>query len=239
MKLVLCSSFGKTGQRAVESEVRYVNADKVEVFRDKNFHRINEITPMGNGQFRFDLMVEVDTKYNRQHVNAEILSMSKRIVNEVGASPACTPTRTPFTSKLRLCPNSSAASGKGQFHCDFDGNGDRVEATFDGDNVQVEVKRGGNPQAIESIFLGKKSYCDLLVDANGVQRLHYRMKRAPNSVIEEHARRYFGGSVLEFYRHLYRGNTEVLDLTKGGLVFRTLKTHAMFTLENSTLTLKF
>ena len=76
---------------------------------------------------------------------------------------------------------------------------------FHGDFTPL-VKGGPTPKAIESIFLGKKSYADVLVDSDGNTGLHYRMKRAPPKVMEHHAQVNYGGSVMEMYRHLAKHN---------------------------------
>jgi hypothetical protein len=65
----------------------------------------------------------------------------------------------------------------GQFHCDFAGE--------------------GHPMAVESIFLAKKVYCDVLVNDQGVETVHFRMKRVSHSVIERHVNRDFDGNVQE------------------------------------------
>ncbi|DAZ99693.1 TPA: hypothetical protein N0F65_000871 [Lagenidium giganteum] len=78
----------------------------------------------------------------------------------------------------------------GQFHVDF---------SLKGSN--------GNVYAKESIFLGKKSYLDVLAcDGNDVEGLHIRMKGIPSKLLEENA--------YEKYLKLFNGESMSFDLSE-------------------------
>ncbi|GLD95987.1 hypothetical protein PINS_up004665 [Pythium insidiosum] len=78
----------------------------------------------------------------------------------------------------------------GQFHVDFDLQGAE-----------------GNIFAKESIFLGKKSYLDVLAcDGNDVEGYHIRMKGIPSSLLEDNA--------YQKYLSLYNGQSLSFDLSE-------------------------
>ncbi|KUF76487.1 hypothetical protein AM587_10004824 [Phytophthora nicotianae] len=78
----------------------------------------------------------------------------------------------------------------GQFHVDF----------------ELEESKG-NIYAKESIFLGKKSYLDILAcDGNDVQGIHIRMKGIPGKLLER--------NTYETYLKLYNGERMSFDLSE-------------------------
>jgi hypothetical protein len=233
-KIILVSSYGKMGQKAVEKQVKYVDEKDHAAFLDRSYHLITQTDDMGNGQHqhRVEYTVELDQSFNQQHVACEVLSMSKQTVNEVsdvldemGEPPLYTDTDSlhiyadiiPELEQRFRQRYGRELVGKnlGQFHCDFAGE--------------------GHPVAVESIFLAKKVYCDVLVNDQGVEKVHFRMKRVSYSVLERHVNRDFDGDVMGLYRYLYAGNPYTFDLKFGGCVFRTERFHDIVTLDESTL----
>ena len=73
--------------------------------------------------------------------------------------------------------------------------------------------------AVESIFLGKKTYIDILesTDLNGdtINQSHIRMKGIPNKCIQYKAE-LENISVLDTYKKLYNGSEINYDLTNDG-----------------------
>jgi hypothetical protein len=185
--------------------------------------------------WRAEVYVECDTTYNRQHISSEILSMSKVIMNEVtclledlGCPVYYTDTDSLHVSALsvaKLQPAFFAKYGRniigkdmGQFHTDFEKIKD------------AKGEEGGEPFAIRSIFCGKKSYADLLMDERGKMHVHFRLKGIPSEVVRRHAQKHFGGDIMALYDYLYEGNPITFNMLDGSLCFRKKKNHEMFSL---------
>ncbi len=150
------------------------------------------------------------------HLGVAILSMSKRIMNEVMCLAEDNDLSIYYQDTDSMHIQSHQVSeladlfkekygreliGKqmGQFHTDFSLAGAK-----------------GNIWATESIFLGKKCYMDKLVSDNGIEGFHCRMKGIPSKLIttgdlsiDGVAGKY---SVDEIYSALYSGSTAEFDL---------------------------
>lgn len=255
MKLVMNSAYGKNGQKPVECNVRYIASDKIDRFIANNFDKIASMTPVNDSLTRVEVYVEVDNSFNRQHVSCEVLSMAKRIVNEVAEifDEVGHPVHMTDTDSLHVRSDAISdveriykerydrdlqGDALGQFHCDFEKLGSDFECDFD--SGECQLRKGSTPKAVESIFLAKKVYCDRIKDDRGREGLHFRMKRVPRRVLLDHAERDFGGDVMELYRHLLIGERYRFDLKAGGsTVFRTHRDHSVHTLETSWLEVQF
>ena len=202
---------------------------------------------MPNGQTRFECYKEISTHFNRQHVACEILSMSKNIMNEVvctaeeiGATVHYTDTDSMHLPAHKIPELANAFRSRygraligqclGQFHSDFEfGNSYHI---VDGELKRVgkTVKAVGEVVAIESVFLGKKSYIDKLQDEEGNKAYHIRLKGIPTKCILAKADAEYGGDVMAMYKDLYQGRGVEFDLTSGGNVcFKYDKNHTVRT----------
>ena len=109
-----------------------------------------------------------------------------------------------------------------QFHCDFD--------SFDGAN--------GNVHSRKLIALGKKSYLDILVDEDGKEGYHIRMKGICNQCILNKCKR-MKITVEELYEKMYNGMQIEFDLTDGSNCFKKTKTFNQITLPQFIRRVKF
>ena len=109
-----------------------------------------------------------------------------------------------------------------QFHCDFD--------TFTGGVGSIHSRK--------LIALGKKSYLDILVDEQGNEGYHIRMKGVPNQCILNKCKR-MGITVEELYERMYHGEVVEFDLTDGTNCFRKTKTYQQITLPQFIRRLQF
>ena len=82
LKIALNSGYGICGLKPIDTDTKYVSADRKANFIQNHFNHIKSFDSMPNGDFRFDLHKQIDTHYNRQHCAMEVLSMSKTIMNE-------------------------------------------------------------------------------------------------------------------------------------------------------------
>lgn len=90
-----------------------------------------------------------------------------------------------------------------QFHCDFD--------TFDGAVGMIHSRK--------LIALSKKSCLDILVDEEGKEDDHIRMKGVPKQCIINKCKR-MGITIEELYERMYKGEEIEFDLTDGINCFR-------------------
>ena len=93
--------------------------------------------------------------------------------------------------------------------------------------------------AIESLFLGKKTYIDILESTdkvgNTINSEHIRMKGIPTSCIQYYAEQH-NISVLDLFKQLYDNKTIKFDLTSDGnkFVCRNNKDHTISNVSDST-----
>ena len=241
IKLMMNASYGKTGLKPIDCDVKYVSPNKKSNFIQNHFNHIKCGTDMPNGQSRIELYKEIDTHYNRQQCACEILSMSKVIMNEVvclaediGADIHYTDTDSMHIDFNKVKALANAFREKygrelegdqlGQFHVDF----------------EDLAKDGGVVSAKESYFLGKKTYIDELTDELGNKGYHIRMKGIPGKCIAAKVKAEYNDDPLLLYKDLYAGKPVKFDLKSGGnCCFKTGKDHYISTVESMTRTVCF
>lgn len=187
-KELMNSSYGKSYLKPIDTETEYIKKDEGEKYIDRNYNYIKEFITLPNGNFKVKKIKTINDHFNNAQVGVEILSMSKRIMNEVMCSAEDLGIDMYITDTDSIHMDSSKINylgeqfkikynreliGKqlGQFHTDFD------VAGADTDDIE----------AIKSVFLGKKCYYDLLytknTDGTEIYDEHVRMKGVPNDAI--------------------------------------------------------
>ena len=216
-KLLMNSAYGKTILKPFETEDKYVNNKDLQSHISRNFDEIKEINEIADWGSKVVHYKEILTHYNNAPVGVEVLSMSKRIMNEVmtlGEDLNCgmyyqdtdsihiLKKDIPKLEKEFETKYNRTLTGKdlGQFHIDFSSD-----------------KCKGELFATESIFLGKKCYIDKICGDNPeVFDLHCRMKGIPNKSITHYALKN-NEDVLDIYKDLYNEKPKTFDLACGGL----------------------
>jgi hypothetical protein len=225
VKLIMNSTYGKTITKKTDKQIIYKKVSVKSSFKYivKNWNTISEF--YNNGRHYKITMSAVDDSYNMGHVGCSILSMSKRIMNEVmdTASSNGLPIYYQDTDSLHIDVNNvpilerefkkrygKVLNGKqmGQFHIDF---------SMDKDIIPSSVN------ACKSIFLGRKVYIDMLegVDRNtGEKRhdLHIRMKGVNGIGIKNEADKNYGGDIFKMYEELSKGKVIEMVLNPEGCV---------------------
>lgn len=226
-KLILNSAYGKTILKPSEYSYKFFDKTKdFEVYLCKNFNYINKIIKFNeteNGiycKYKVEVKEGINKHFNIPQVGSSILSMSKRIMNEV----ICTAEdnnieiyyqdtdsmhlKDTDINKLstlyeNIYKRELIGESLGQFHSDFS------ILDEDDNSIAKDVK------ATTSIFLGKKFYIDVLegTDFNGekIQDLHIRCKGVnANSLLYNN---YNDNDILNIYKELYNGKEYIFDLT--------------------------
>ena len=247
-KLIMNSGYGKSIMKPVETESRffdtYENEDEFNVYLSRNYNWITSFVKFGN-KIKVNTVKTLIDHFNIAQVGVSILSMSKRIMNEVMClaedndvdlyyqdtdSMHLKNEHIPVLSKVfkETYGRELIGKGLGQFHSDFD------------------LPGCTNVVATKSIFLGKKCYIDKLegINVNGEKEhgFHIRMKGIPEKCIHyvvEHTNKY--NDVMDLYIDLYNGNEVAFDLTNGGSKanFKFNKNYTINTLSMFTRAVKF
>ncbi|ELP91469.1 hypothetical protein EIN_143190 [Entamoeba invadens IP1] len=179
----------------------------------------------------FETNKPFDDFYVPNLIGVQILSMSKRIMNEVMclAEELNIDTYYQDTDSVHIDKNKielleqkyKEIYGKTlrggelkQFHPDFD-------------------ELSGDVYSKESYFLGKKAYIDVLTNDKQEHALHMRMKGIPNNLLENNE------NPIELYKKLYAGESYTFNLLELKHSFEFSKTFDIKTRENFTRKIQF
>ena len=219
-KLIMNSAYGKSILKEIETEIQFFNNEEdMNVFISRNYNWVQNYEAIDDSKmWILEKVNPINNHFNIPQVGVSILSMSKRIMNEVMGlaednglemfyqdtdSIHITAEHIEILAKLFYGVYGKELIGEdlGQFHSDFD------------------LKGCENVYANRSIFLGKKCYIDELkgIDENGEEQTdyHIRMKGVPNSTIK-HTAKNLNINVFQLYEKLYQGDKIMFDLTEGG-----------------------
>jgi hypothetical protein len=219
-KLIMNGAYGKSILKEQENETRYFNSKKEGIeYMIRNYNNIVEgVQLTEDNKFMVKSKKEIDDHFNYCHIGCSILSMSKRIMNEV----ICTAEdagidiyyqdtdsmhlNTVDIKKLEKIYNKKykrelIGANLGQFHSDFEMDGGV-----------------GDIHALGSIFLGKKCYIDVLEDEKKNIGAHIRLKGISQKSILYTAQKKYGYETdvmnyIKLYYDLYNGRNIMFDLT--------------------------
>ena len=219
-KLLLNSAYGYTLLKPPETETVTLTPKLAEEYIRYNFNFIKDYSYIEGGKYwTIHTIKPILEHFNLSVAGIQVLSMSKRIMNEVmclGEDLDCNmlyqdtdsihilKKDIPKLEEAFETKYNRTLTGKemGQFHIDF--SSDKCE---------------GELFAVESIFLGKKCYIDKLCgkDENGevVYDYHIRMKGISDSAMK-HKAKVEDKSFMEIYENLFKGVGETFDLCCGG-----------------------
>ena len=239
IKLIMNSSYGKTALKEIAEENVYVGKKQFDEYITRHYNWIKEAVESHDGKrFRITKVKAINEHFNRVHIGIQILSMSKRIMNEVMtlAEDQGYPIYYQDTDSMHIMnehvplladsfrekyKRELIGKGMGQFHVDFDLDGCK--------DIYSE----------KFIGLGKKSYIDCLVGIDqqtGEEKrgYHIRLKGIPNgSILGECKKRKC--SPYELYEKMNNGEAITFNLLRnedGDCVrFKKTKTSTMQTLD--------
>lgn len=238
IKLIMNSAYGKMIQKPITTTTEfkrehakifnkklgeYVDDYPLDKYLIKNSAKIVSYIQVNKNLYAIKVGQSIDKFYTNTLLGVQILSMSKRIMNEVmctaediGIKIYYQDTDSMHIQKNKI--NSLAEEYKkrfgreligknlGQFHNDFD-----------------EVENG---YAYKSIFVGKKMYVDMLKNDKNEYGIHYRMKGVNLDCVKlyaEELRRTEGPnnlSIFDIYNKLYNGEEITFDLLKAKPCFK-------------------
>lgn len=206
IKLLLNSSYGKLIQKPiVKSKTIIRGRELIDDYTNKRINRLIQRTPISDDIALFEEHKALSKHFSPAHLGVQILSMSKRIMNEVMCLAEEEDQKMWYQDTDSIHIDSASVSklatkfsekygrdliGKqlGQFHSDFDLKGSE-----------------GSVYATESWFIGKKTYLDVLkCTGNKVTGFHARMKGIPSKLITD---------PVKTYSELFDGIDQTFDLS--------------------------
>ena len=258
VKLIMNSTYGKTIMKKSSKQIVYLNKnlfnkktkqwstgnENMNNYIYNNFNSIVSYKELNKNQIEITKRA-TDNSYNIGHAGVIILSMSKRIMNEVMGLASDNDINIYYqdTDSLHMdndkieklstlykneYKKEIIGTDMGQFHSDFSLKGAVSEVI-----------------ATKSIFLGKKSYLDVLESKNKqgetITGYHIRMKGITQEGLDYHVNKFFGGNYLTFYEALGKGNEMELILNPSEKVMFEYTMHGVQTRETGAFkrTLKF
>jgi len=217
IKLILNSIYGKTMLKSFDSVEKIMYKDKGEKYVIRNHNYIKEYKIV-NDYYYIKKYYSIGDHYNRVHVGVQVLSMSKRIMNEVIYTCEDNNIKIYYQDTDSLHIDQKQMQNirtlyNNKYNKELYGN------ELGQLNSDFEMKGCTEVCAINSIFLGKKMYIDHLrgKDENGKYKYHYhiRMKGVPTNSIY-HYSELNNVSCLDVYKNLYNKKKIRFDLTCGG-----------------------
>ena len=225
IKLLLNSIYGKSILKPMKTEIKCIPKADLNryLFRYYNFiEEVNESPGIHNAFIK--LIKPINKHFNLPQFGASVLSWSKHLMNRVMCLAEQNDVRIFYqdTDSMHLFESDVKLIAKlyeekygqqligesmTQFHNDFDG--------FTGSVGKIHSRK--------LIALGKKSYLDILVDEQGNEGYHIRLKGIPKQVILNKCRA-LKVSVEELYMKLLQGEEIEFDLLDGSNCFRKNKT---------------
>lgn len=219
-KLILNASYGKLIQKPIKKTKKFYEGD----YRNyviKNAKLIESYQRINEELILLTMKKSIIQHYTACHLACQVLSMSKRIMNEVMCLAEDNGIKIFYqdTDSMHLYDKDVETLDKlfkveyrrkligesmGQFHTDFE--------VHDNLGKKIKVDRGTSILAIESLFLAKKTYIDKLeYQLNGEIKhdYHIRSKGIPSSVIKE-----LDENVMNTYMRLFNNESIECDLSK-------------------------
>ena len=223
IKLIMNSGYGKSIQKPIDNDIKYINEDKIEHYVYEHYHSIKKYRKIPNSkQYLVKLNKTVDNQFNNCVFGICVLSMSKRFMNEVmclaedlGINIYYHDTDSMHIEHDKI--NTLSKKYKEMYHREL--NGEDVIGCFHNDFDELK-----DAYAITHISLRKKMYYDELQNDEGGHAEHFRMKGIPNNVVSDHAQRYFNGSVRQIYEYMFDSNEVEFNLNSTSVRFVMEKT---------------
>ena len=231
IKLMLNSAYGKTMMKKSMTESLMIKAKKMRKnkktglwenvkktpFMDyvyNNFNTIKSYRRVNENIWEVERVCS-DNSYNRGHIGCAILSMSKRIMNEVFDVANSNELPIYYTDTDSIHCNLAdvptlEVKYKEEYGKELNGkNLEQFHTDFNLDGAVSEI------YATKSIFLGKKSYIDILEstdkDGNTITGVHMRMKGITGEGLNNSAKEYSDGH-FGLYKDLASGTKKKIVL---------------------------
>ena len=214
IKLIMNSAYGKSIQKPIKTFLQFVKKEEADWFTRDRYYQIHQVYELADGNQLFELTKQKSNQFNNVLFGVTVLSMSKRIMNEVMCLAE------DMNIKIYYQDTDS-------MHIEFDkvnALGDAFKAKY-GRELINESKLGcfhndfplKDAYCTDHISLGKKMYCDIIKNDKNETGLHFRMKGVPQQVVQNEADKHFNGDVWSLYEYIYNGNSINFNLLDGSV----------------------
>ena len=249
IKLIMNSAYGKIIKKPITTTTEfkrkhtkifdkklndYVDDYPLDKYLIKNSAKIISYIQVNKNLYAIKVGQQIDTFYTNTLLGVQILSMSKRIMNEVMCTAEDIGIKIYYqdTDSMHIQKNKiddlateykkrygRELIGKnlGQFHNDFD-----------------EVENG---YAYKSIFVGKKMYVDMLKNEKDESGIHYRMKGVNLDCVKLYSEEN-NCEIYDIYKKLYNDEEITFDLLKAKPCFKMNDNQTVTNLLNFDRTIK-
>ena len=228
IKLIMNSAYGKTIQKPIKTYLEFVKPEEFDWFVQNRFHQIIKIDRIERSQTNssqtessdlhlFELQKMKAKQFNNVVFGTTVLSMSKRIMNEVMCLAEDLGIKIWYQDTDSMHIESNTVESLNEAFKNKYGReliGENIMGCFHSDFDEI-------PDAVADVHisLGKKMYYDRLVNEQGARAEHYRMKGIPQIVIKNTADKQFGGNIQALYEYLYEGNAIEFNCLDGRVGF--------------------
>ena len=245
-KLIMNSCYGKCLLKPIDTETKYIGNSGYKDFVSSNYNWVKECDYCKeNDTWKIKLFKPINEHFNLVHCGVEVLSMSKRIMNEVMVLAEELDIDMYYTdtdsihidnSKIdylatefkKINGRDLIGKGMGQFHTDFDSDivmNSIMDKINSKNNTNLKLKDLTKEEkdkyensifAKRSIFLGKKCYIDELYSEYGDKvDYHIRLKGVPSASILDYA---YNNNITPYqvYEKLFKKEEILFDMTCGG-----------------------
>lgn len=196
IKLLLNSIYGKTILKPINTSIKFVPMYKKERYIHNRYYYIKEMSGVDIGNKFMSIEYQPFSKhFTFCTLGVNILSMSKRIMNEVICTAEDLDIRVFFqdTDSIHIYRkdlDTLATEFKNRYHRELIGtNLGQFHSDFS------PVNGDSNVFARRSIFVMKKTYIDELVNSKGEIAFHIRCKGIPHDVLVHTANELYPSSV--------------------------------------------
>ena len=212
-KLCMNSSYGMSILKPIDTNNVYIEYAKFPKFVKRHYNSIQEIVDLGNETYRVVVSKPINRHFNNAPVGVSVLSTSKRILNEVLCTAQDMNMKIWYvdTDSTHIADRHVIPLGE-EFKKRYGKElyGDQLGQMSTDFKLKGAVNAAGKKNkvtAIESFFLGKKSYIDHLrsTDKKGdyIYGHHIRMKGITEGGLNEMKNTKFNGDPMLMYKEMY------------------------------------
>jgi len=243
-KLLMNSCYGKTILKEQEKKVIYKDTEKEAInYIIRNCDNVCEFNKIrDSNKYRIKVLETTDDLFTSPHIGSEILSMSKRIMNEVmclAEEIGCTINYQDTDSMhilekdieklneeyLKRFGRQLIGSELGQFHNDF----------------EVGQDKGTIPVSIKSIYCAKKIYMDKIScvkKGKETFEYHLRCKGVPKKSLDKVCKEQYDDDYVALFTDIYNSKSITFDLLASGVKFQFNKDFTVCNIVDFKRTLK-
>jgi hypothetical protein len=235
-KLMLNASYGKLIEkpRFTKTILKVTKPDKttrkgggLDAYLSYNYNSILNFSIVSDDMTLLTVKNEIDSHFNAAHLGSEVLSMSKRLINEVmtTAEDLKYPVFYQDTDSLHVLNNDIeplAEEFKKRYGREL--LGDQL-GQFHGD---LKIKGSDNVISILAVYVNKKVYYEKLkgtdkITGKPTTKALCKLKGVSNGAIEKAAGDLHDGDILKVYKDLLNGEPVKFDLLAGRVSFKRNK----------------